>query len=83
MTNALGAGERDLSNGEQAQGDDHTLTLNGQTYAKASEIIPAPTPHAIRGCTRFQATSGSTTKWVRTGASTSSVLDGVKTLDSG
>jgi hypothetical protein len=33
-TNGWGPVERDMSNGEQAAGDGHTLTLNGVTYAK-------------------------------------------------
>lgn len=44
-TNGWGPVERDQSNGETAQGDGHTITLNGVTYAKGlgahanSEII--------------------------------------------
>ncbi len=33
-SNAWGPVERNLSNGEQAAGDGHTLTINGVTYAK-------------------------------------------------
>jgi hypothetical protein len=33
-TNFWGPVERDMSNGEQAAGDGHTITIGGQTYAK-------------------------------------------------
>ena len=59
-TNGWGPYERDQSNGEQAAGDGHTLTLNGTTYARglgvhaASDLrytVPA-------GCTTFTAAVG-------------------------
>jgi|BarGraNGADG00212_1021973.scaffolds.fasta_scaffold14486_1 alpha-galactosidase len=34
QTNGWGPVERDMSNGEQAAGDGHPITINGQTYAK-------------------------------------------------
>ena len=33
-TNGWGPVEKDMSNGEQAAGDGHTITLNGVTYAR-------------------------------------------------
>src|SRR6185436_696220 len=40
-TNGWGPVEKDKSNGEQAAGDGHTLTLNGVTYAKGLGVHAA------------------------------------------
>ena len=58
-TNGWGPVEKDMSNGEQAAGDGHTITINGQTYAKGlgvnakSKII-----YSISNCTNFRSDIG-------------------------
>ena len=85
MTNVSGPCERDLWNGEQAQGDGHTLTLNGQTYAKGlGGHASSDIRYAIGGCTRFQASVGVDDEVGANGSIDFQVfLDGVKTYDSG
>jgi NPCBM/NEW2 domain len=85
MTNGWGPVERDRSNGEQAQGDGHTITLNGQTFAKglgghgASDVR-----YGIGGCTRFQSSVGVDDEIGNYGSVVfQAYLDGVKAYDSG
>ena len=85
MTNGWGPVERDLSNGEQAQGDGHPLTLNGQVYAKGlGGHASSDVRFAIGGCTRFQASVGVDDEVGPNGSIDFQVfLDGVKAYDSG
>jgi LmbE family N-acetylglucosaminyl deacetylase len=85
MTNGWGPLERDLSNGEQAQGDGQPLTLNGQAYAKGlGGHASSDVRFAIGGCTRFQASVGVDDEVGPNGSIDFQVfLDGVKAYDSG
>lgn len=85
MTNGWGPVERDLSNGEQAQGDGHTITLNGVTFAKGLGTHAASdVRYTIGGCTRFQASLGVDDEVGPNGSVDFQVyLDGVKAYDSG
>ena len=59
MTNGWGPVEKDKSNGEQAAGDGHTLTLNGTTFAKGLGTHAASdVRYALNGCTSFTAQVG-------------------------
>jgi glucose/arabinose dehydrogenase len=60
MVNGWGPAEKDMSNGEQAAGDGHTLTLNGTTYAKGIGVHAASDISYALGanCTRFKASVG-------------------------
>jgi hypothetical protein len=85
MTNGWGPLEKDMSNGESAAGDGHTLTIKGVTYAKGlGGNAPSDVKYALNGaCTTFLAAvgvdddspSGTVTFQVWT--------DGVKRFDSG
>lgn len=85
MTNARGPVERDLSNGEQGAGDGHTITLNGQTYAKGlGTHANSEVRYGISGCTRFQASAGVDDEVGANGSVLfQGYLDGVKAYDSG
>jgi LmbE family N-acetylglucosaminyl deacetylase len=85
MTNGWGPVERDLSNGEKAQGDGHTITLNGVTFAKGlGGHAASDVRYAIGGCTRFQASVGVDDEVGPNGSVVFQVyLDGVKAYDSG
>jgi hypothetical protein len=85
MTNGWGPVERDLSNGEKAQGDGLTLTLNGQAYAKGlGGHASSDVRYAIAGCTRFQASVGLDDEVGSNGSVVFQVwLDGVQAYDSG
>jgi hypothetical protein len=85
MTNGWGPVERDLSNGEKAQGDGHTITLNGVTFAKGlGGHAASDVRYAIGGCTRFQASVGVDDEVGPNGSVVPQVyLDGVKAYDSG
>jgi len=84
-TNGYGPVERDMSNGEQAQGDGKTITLNGQTFAKGLGTHgSADVRYGISGCTRFQTAVGVDDEVGSYGSVTFQVyLDGAKAFDSG
>ena len=85
MTNGWGPVERDLSNGEKAQGDGRTLTLNGVTFAKGlGGHAASDVRYAISGCTRFQASVGLDDEVGPNGSVVFQVfLDGAMAYDSG
>ena len=58
--NGWGPVEKDMSNGERAAGDGHTITLNGVTYAKGlGTHAPADVRYYLGGaCTTFTADVG-------------------------
>jgi len=59
MTNGWGPIEKDKSNGEQAAGDGHTLTLNGATFAKGlGGHAASDVRYPLTGCTAFTAQVG-------------------------
>jgi hypothetical protein len=86
MTNGWGPVEKDMSNGESAAGDGHTITIKGVTYAKGlGGHAPSDVKYALNGaCTTFLAAVGVDAE---AGASGSVVFqvwnDGVKKFDSG
>ena len=59
-TNGWGPVERDLSNGEQAAGDGHPITIRGTEYAKGLGVhADSDVAFYLGGkCTRFTATAG-------------------------
>jgi beta-galactosidase len=59
-TNGWGPVERDTSNGENAAGDGHTITLNGTTYAKGLGVHAVGDVSVYLGgnCSRFTASAG-------------------------
>ncbi len=59
-SNAWGPAERNLSNGEQAAGDGHTLTINGTTYAKGIGVHADSAVQILLGrtCNLFTAKVG-------------------------
>ena len=72
MTNGWGPVERDLSNGEKAQGDGHG-TLNGVTFAKDLAVTRPPTCATQSGAARASRprSASSTTRSAPTAASSS------------
>src|SRR2546423_1703912 len=60
MTNGWGPVEKDMSNGEQAAGDGHPLTLNGAVFAKGLGTHAASdVSYGLGGvCNRFKASVG-------------------------
>jgi hypothetical protein len=85
MSNGWGPLERDRSNGDQAAGDGHTITLNGQTYSKGlGGHAGSEVRYGIAGCTRFQASAGVDDEVGANGSVLfQGYLDGVKVYDSG
>ena len=87
MSNGWGPVEKDLSNGENLTGDGHTLTLNGQTFAKglgAHASSDVKYSLLALGCTRFQASVGVDDEVGALGSVVFQVLlDGAKVFDSG
>jgi hypothetical protein len=84
--NGWGPVERDMSNGENAAGDGHTITLRGVTYAKGiGAHAPADVELPLDGvCTAFTATVGVDDEAFGGGSVVFQVmLDGVKAFDSG
>ncbi len=78
--------ERNRSNGEQAAGDGHTLTLNGVTYAKGLGVhAPSQADFYLGGiATRFTAQVGIDDESGTNGSVVFQVwADGVKLFDSG
>ena len=84
-TNGWGPVERNLSNGELALGDGHTITLNGQTFAKGLGVHAASDVRfGVAGCTRFLASVGVDDEVGPNGSVLFQVYsDGTKTYDSG
>ena len=84
-TNGWGPVERDLSNGEQALGDGHTITLNGQTFSKGLGVhASSDVRFGVGGCTRFLASVGIDDEEGTYGSALFQVYaDGTKTYDSG
>jgi hypothetical protein len=60
MVNGYGPVEKDMSNGEDLQGDGQTITLNGVTYAKGlGAHADSDVRYALAGgCSRFTASVG-------------------------
>jgi hypothetical protein len=86
MTNGWGPVERDRSNGDQAEGDGATLTLNGVTYPKGLGVhAPSDVRFALNGaCTSFMAVVGVDDEKGAEGSVIFQVwTDGVKQFDSG
>jgi hypothetical protein len=84
-TNGWGPVEKDMSNGDQAAGDGHTITINGATYAKGLGVHAASEIHySLAGaCTTFTSDVGVDDE-VASGSVVFQVLaDGVKLYDSG
>jgi outer membrane protein assembly factor BamB len=85
-TNGWGPVEKDMSNGEQAAGDGHTITLNGTTYAKGLGVHAASVvTYNIGGnYSRFVSDIGVDTEVGTAGSVVFQVwADGVKLFDSG
>ena len=88
VTNGWGPVEKDMSNGEQAAGDGHTITLHGVTYAKglgvhANSEVDVPLGGAY---TTFQTDVGIDDEMSACAASPVDFqvwADGVKLFDSG
>ena len=84
-TNGWGPVEKDMSNGGQAAGDGHTITLNGVTYAKGlGSYAPADIRYEVSGCSSFQSDVGVDDEVGTKGTVIFRVyLDGKKVYDSG
>jgi alpha-galactosidase len=85
-TNGWGPVERDLSNGETAAGDGHTLTINGVTYAKGlGAHAPSEIDFYLGGtCTSVSADVGIDDEVGSNGEVTFQIYaDGGKVADSG
>ncbi len=86
MANGWGPAEKDLSNGEQATGDGHIITLNGVTYAKGLGVHAASDiRYNLAGaCQAFAADIGVDDESGANGSVTFQVwADGVSLYDSG
>jgi hypothetical protein len=88
MTNGWGPAEKDMSNGEQAAGDGHPISIRGKTYAKGlgvhalSNIVYNLT--TADSCTSFNSDVGIDDEVNGAGSVIFQVLiDGVKAFDSG
>jgi alpha-galactosidase len=88
MTNGWGPAEKDMSNGEQAAGDGHPISIRGKTYAKGlgvhalSNIVYNLT--TAGSCTSFNSDVGIDDEVNGAGSVVFQVLlDGVKAFDSG
>jgi len=81
-TNGWGPVERDTSNGEQAAGDGHPITINGVTYAKGLGTNATSDVEVYLGghCTRFTAMVGVDDEQNGAGTVTFSVAADGKTL---
>ena len=81
-TNGWGPVERDTSNGEQAPGDGHPITINGVTYAKGLGTNAISDVEVYLGghCTRFTAMVGVDDEQNGAGTVTFSVAADGKTL---
>ena len=81
-TNGWGPVERDTSNGEQAAGDGHPITINGVTYAKGLGTNAISDVEVYLGgrCTRFTAMVGVDDEKNGAGTVTFSVAADGKTL---
>ena len=81
-TNGWGPVERDTSNGEQAAGDGHPITINGVTYAKGLGTNAISDVEVYLGghCTRFTAMVGVNDEQNGAGTVTFSVAADGKTL---
>jgi hypothetical protein len=81
-TNGWGPVERDMSNGEQASGDGHTITVNGATFAKGLGTNATSDVKVYLGghCTTFTASVGVDDETKGAGSVTFSVLADGTTL---
>jgi hypothetical protein len=81
-TNAWGPVERDMSNGEQAAGDGHPITIRGTRYAKGLGVhADSDVAFYLGGnCSRFTATVGIDDEVAPNGSVTYSVVADGKTL---
>ncbi len=81
-TNGWGPVERDMSNGEQAAGDGHTITINGVTFAKGLGVHANSDVKVYLGghCTTFTASVGVDDETAGAGSVTFSVLADGKAL---
>jgi hypothetical protein len=81
-TNGWGPVERDMSNGEQAAGDGHTITINGVTYAKGLGTNSISDVEVYLGghCSQFTAQVGVDDEQNGAGTVTFSVVADGKTL---
>ena len=88
MTNGWGPAEKDMSNGEQAAGDGHPISIRGKVYAKGLGV------HAVSNIVYNLTTAGSCTTFTSdvgvddevNGAGSvifQVLVDGVKAFDSG
>jgi alpha-galactosidase len=85
-TNAWGPVEKDTSNGEQAAGDGHTITVNGVTFAKGlGTNAPSEVDYYLGGgCTTVSAQVGiDDEKSANANATFQIFADGTKVADSG
>ena len=85
-TNGWGSFEKDTSNGEQAAGDGHTITLNGVTYAKGLGVhASSDLKYNLAGqYTTFTSDIGVDDEVANNGSVDFQVLvNGVKVFDSG
>ncbi len=81
-TNGWGPVERDTSNGEQAAGDGHTITLNGVTSTSGlgAHAVSDVTVYLGGNCSRFTATVGVDDEVGSNGSVTFSVVSDGTTL---
>ncbi|HEU5354516.1 MAG TPA: beta-galactosidase [Actinocrinis sp.] len=81
-TNGWGPVERDLSNGEQAAGDGHTININGVTFAKGLGVHANGDVKIYLGghCTSFTASVGVDNEVGGSGSVTFSVIADGKAL---
>jgi hypothetical protein len=81
-TNGWGPVERDTSNGEQAAGDGHPITLNGTVYKKGlgTNAVSDVAVYLGGNCSRFTATVGVDDEKGSSGSVTFSVVSDGKTL---
>ncbi len=81
-TNGWGPVERDTSNGEQAAGDGHTITINGVTFTKGLGVHANGDVKIYLGghCTSFTASVGVDNEVGAAGSVTFSVVADGKTL---
>ena len=84
-TNGWGPIEKDTSNGEQATGDGHRLTINGKTYDKGLGVHAfSKVTYTINNCTTFNADIGVDDEIVAKGSVVFQVFSGDNKLyDSG